>query len=40
LYAYKDLWLTAILYVGVMALCVLGLRNWTRALRSDEAVAA
>ncbi|WP_033438202.1 nicotinamide riboside transporter PnuC [Saccharothrix sp. NRRL B-16314] len=36
LYAYKDLWLTAILYVGFMALCVLGLRNWTKALREDE----
>ena len=36
LYAYKDLWLTAILYVGFMALCVLGLRNWTRSLREDE----
>ncbi|TQM79647.1 nicotinamide mononucleotide transporter [Saccharothrix saharensis] len=36
LYAYKDLWLTAILYVGFMALCVLGLRNWTKSLREDE----
>jgi nicotinamide mononucleotide transporter len=36
LYAYKDLWLTAILYVGFMALCVMGLRNWTKALREDE----
>ena len=35
LYAYKNLWLTAILYVGFMALCVLGLRNWSRALRGD-----
>ena len=40
LYAYKDLWLTAILYVGFIALCVLGLRNWTKALREDELVAA
>jgi nicotinamide mononucleotide transporter len=43
LYAYKDLWLTAILYVGFMALCVMGLRNWTKALREgerDELVAA
>jgi nicotinamide mononucleotide transporter len=39
LYAYKDLWLTAILYVGFMALCVLGLRNWTRSLREDLVAA-
>ncbi|WP_309113393.1 nicotinamide riboside transporter PnuC [Saccharothrix sp.] len=39
LYAYKDLWLTAILYVGFMALCVLGLRNWSRALRADAVPA-
>lgn len=40
LYAYKDLWLTAILYVGFIALCVLGLLNWTKALRADRVVAA
>ncbi|PRY40816.1 nicotinamide riboside transporter PnuC [Umezawaea tangerina] len=39
LYAYKDLWLTAILYVGFIALCVLGLRSWTKDLRA-ELVAA
>ena len=38
LYAYKDLWLTAILYVGFIALCVLGLRSWRADLR--EPVAA
>jgi nicotinamide mononucleotide transporter len=30
-YAYKDLWLTAILSVGLVALAVLGLRDWRRA---------
>ncbi|CCH29798.1 nicotinamide riboside transporter PnuC [Actinosynnema sp. NPDC047251] len=39
LYAYKDLWLTALLYLGFIALCVLGLRNWTRALRADRVAA-
>ena len=34
LYGYKDLWLTAILYVGFLALCALGLRNWTIDLRA------
>ncbi|NBM19273.1 nicotinamide riboside transporter PnuC [Streptomyces sp. GC420] len=32
LYAYKGLYLTALLYLGFMALCVLGLRNWRREL--------
>ena len=40
LYAYKDLWLTGLLYVGFLALCVLGLRDWRRSLRADETVAA
>ncbi len=30
-YAYKDLWLTAVLSVGLVALAVLGLRDWRRA---------
>ncbi|MFP1629612.1 nicotinamide riboside transporter PnuC [Streptomyces sp. 5K101] len=30
LYAYKELYLTALLYVGFMTLCVIGLRNWSR----------
>jgi nicotinamide mononucleotide transporter len=36
LYAYKDLWITAALYVGFLALCVLGLRSWRASLRADE----
>ncbi|WP_406001694.1 nicotinamide riboside transporter PnuC [Streptomyces sp. NBC_00829] len=30
LYAYKELYLTSLLYVAFMALCVVGLRNWSR----------
>jgi nicotinamide mononucleotide transporter len=32
LYAYKDLWLTAILYIAFLTLCVIGLRQWRAAL--------
>ncbi|GAA2411673.1 nicotinamide riboside transporter PnuC [Streptomyces glaucosporus] len=32
LYAYKGLYLTALLYVGFMALCVAGLLGWRREL--------
>jgi nicotinamide mononucleotide transporter len=38
LYGYKDLWLTAILYVAFLILCILGLRSWRAARR--EMVAA
>ncbi|MBT2369658.1 nicotinamide mononucleotide transporter [Streptomyces sp. ISL-10] len=30
LYAYKELYLTSLLYIGFMTLCVIGLRNWSR----------
>ncbi|MEV4949427.1 nicotinamide riboside transporter PnuC [Streptomyces sp. NPDC053755] len=32
LYAYKELYLTSLLYAGFMTLCVLGLRRWSRDL--------
>lgn len=40
LYGYKDLWLTAILYVGFIALCGLGLRAWLASYRSPVTVPA
>jgi len=36
-YIYKDLWVTALLYAGLVALAVLGLRDWRRA--AAESVA-
>jgi len=39
LYGYKDLWLTALLYVAFLGLCVLGLRAWRAALRTRHTVA-
>ncbi len=36
LYAYKGLWLTALLYLGFLALCVIGLRRWSADLTADE----
>ncbi|MFF1925874.1 nicotinamide riboside transporter PnuC [Streptomyces sp. NPDC058221] len=32
LYAYKELYLTSLLYVGFLTLCLIGLRNWRRDL--------
>ena len=39
LYGYKDLWLTALLYVAFLVLCVLGLCAWRAALRTQHTVA-
>jgi nicotinamide mononucleotide transporter len=37
-YLYKDMWTTAMLYAGFVALAVLGLRSWQLALsQSSEA---
>lgn len=38
LYAYKELYLTALLYIGFMTLCVLGLRHWSRDLAARRAL--
>ncbi|MFE5487962.1 nicotinamide riboside transporter PnuC [Streptomyces sp. NPDC056527] len=40
LYAYKELYLTSLLYVGFMTLCVLGLRSWSRDLTARRALPA
>ncbi|MFD7018179.1 nicotinamide riboside transporter PnuC [Streptomyces sp. NPDC059928] len=32
LYAYKELYLTSLLYAGFLALCLIGLRGWRREL--------
>ncbi|MFD8692316.1 nicotinamide riboside transporter PnuC [Streptomyces sp. NPDC059651] len=42
LYAYKELYLTSLLYAGFLTLCLIGLRNWTRdlAVRAPEPVEA
>lgn len=37
LYAYKGLYLTAVLYLLFIAMCVQGLREWRRALHGDGA---
>jgi nicotinamide mononucleotide transporter len=40
LYQYKGLSLTAILYLGFLALCVVGLRAWLADLRSADTATA
>ena len=35
-YLFKDMWTTAALYAGFVALAVLGLRNWQRAISQDS----
>lgn len=36
-YIYKGLWLTAVLYAGLVILAILGLRDWQRAARVQMA---
>ena len=36
LYVYKDLKLTALLYLVFLLLCIVGLRNWERTLREAQ----
>jgi nicotinamide mononucleotide transporter len=38
-YMYKDLWLTAVLYAGLVGLAILGLRDWQRAARATQTAA-
>ena len=36
LYIYKNLWLTSVLYLVFLILCVIGLREWRRALAMHD----
>jgi len=38
-YAWKDLWLTGLLYALLVGLAVLGLRDWSRAARTAQIAA-
>jgi nicotinamide mononucleotide transporter len=35
-YIYKDLWITVVLYAGLVGLAILGLRDWRRAARAAQ----
>ena len=35
LYAYKGLWLTSVLYLGFLVLCIVGWRRWSEDLRAN-----
>lgn len=37
LYAHKDLWLTSVLYIGFLALCIQGRRTWKAQMVADTA---
>lgn len=38
-YIYKDLWLTAVLYAGLVVLAVIGLRDWRKAPVAHQVAA-
>lgn len=38
-YIYKDLWVTAVLYAGLVVLAILGLRDWRRAQLASQTAA-
>lgn len=39
LYIYKSLWLTAVLYLVFLIMCIIGLREWRNAARNPTAPA-
>ncbi len=38
-YIYKDLWLTAVLYAGLVVLAIIGLKDWRNAPVADQVAA-